>query len=148
MYFLKSNPIAWDGTIKSLEGKTIGGHIGYTYGELIDNAIASNELKVQMIPNDVNNFKKLLLGRIDGVILDKGVTEEIIAANFSTEEAEQITYAEIPIRNITYHLLLNRIDPKNEERMKLFDEGFDRLRENGKLDMMLEQFENGWYESE
>jgi hypothetical protein len=32
--------------------------------------------------------------------------------------------------------------------MKLFDEGFDRLRETGKLAMMLEQFENGWYESE
>jgi polar amino acid transport system substrate-binding protein len=148
LYFLKTDPLEWDGTVKSLKGEKIGGHIGYTYGETIDKAISSKELDVQMISNDVNNFKKLLTGRINGIMINEEVADEILLTELSEDEKNQITYSEIPIRKITYHLLLNRKDPKNVERIKLFDQGFNILKENGILSEMIKQFENGWYKPE
>src|SRR6056297_1189634 len=55
LYYLKANPIDWDGNAESLKGYDIGGHIGYTYGEEIDQALADGLITVHMISSDENN---------------------------------------------------------------------------------------------
>ena len=90
LYYLKSNPINWDGTAESLVGYNIGGHIGYTYGEEIDQAIEEGLITVQMISSDQNNILKLASGRIDGLMMNSEVANELMLSALTESQRESI----------------------------------------------------------
>ncbi|HOO44480.1 MAG TPA: transporter substrate-binding domain-containing protein [Bacillota bacterium] len=146
LYYLKTNPIDWDGTAESLEGHIIGGHIGYTYGEVIDPAIDEGLINFQMISSDSNNILKLSSGRIDGLMMNSQVANELMMSNLTQTQRDAITSSEIPVKEITYHLLLNKKDAQNKALMEQFDKGFDMLEESGRLAELTELFESDWYE--
>lgn len=60
-------------TISDLRGKTLGGVIGASYGDLVDNAIQDGLFKVDRDVGQAGRLRKLLLGRIDGAIIGNGL---------------------------------------------------------------------------
>lgn len=58
--------------ISDLRGKTLGGVIGASYGDLVDRAIKDEQFKVDRDIGQASRLRKLLLGRIDGAIIGNG----------------------------------------------------------------------------
>ncbi len=145
LFYLKSNPIPWDGTPESLSGYTVSGVIGYTYGDKIDEAEEEGIIDLERVSENNTNFRKLLAGRVDGIMVNSEVGSQIIQDEFPNQ-ASRIETAEVPIKEVTYHLLLRKGDAANEELMNRFDASFDQLEESGRVAEFQEKFQNGWYE--
>jgi polar amino acid transport system substrate-binding protein len=131
---------------KDLYGKRVGGILGYTYGKEIDKAIEENKINIDRTNSEVNNFKKMLIGRIDCLISGSDVAQDIIDKQLTAEEKSKITKSLEPVRVVTYHLLLNRVKPENKIRMDKFDEALKKLKESGVHKDMVSKLHSGWYE--
>jgi polar amino acid transport system substrate-binding protein len=59
--------------LSDLQGKTLGGLSGASYGEVVDKAIAAGLIRVERDPSQVSRLKKLLLGRMDAAIVGNGM---------------------------------------------------------------------------
>jgi polar amino acid transport system substrate-binding protein len=58
--------------ISDLKGKTLGGVIGASYGDLVDSAIQDGLFKVDRDVGQTGRLRKLLAGRMDGAIIGNG----------------------------------------------------------------------------
>ncbi len=135
-FHLKKKPFEWQ-TIDDLKGLKIAGRLGYSYGEAFDSAIDKGIFKLERADKESVNFKKLLAGRVDLVVMIKKVGEEFLKKELTPEQAAQITFHTKPVRISGYHLLLTKALPGNADLMKKFDEGFKKLVENGSFDKIM-----------
>lgn len=147
IYHLKTKEIKWE-NISDLSKYTFGGVLGYTYGKEIDATIDAGVIKIQRVKTDEQNFRKLLFGRIDCFIAGKKVGEEILRSKFSPYDQDRIISNKKPTRVVTYHLLLNRMNPKNESIMKRFDKSLAEMKKEGVYQKYLLDFENGKYKKD
>ena len=67
VYFNKSKPIAYK-TIEDLYGKRVGVILGWSYGDDFDLARTYDQISVETVNSDEQNFEKLLRGRVDAVL--------------------------------------------------------------------------------
>jgi polar amino acid transport system substrate-binding protein len=141
-FHLKSKSFDWK-EIQDLAGLNIGGAIGYDYGEAFTQAEKAGQIKVDRAATDEQNFKKLLLGRIDIFPSDLEVALDILRRNFSPEEIAQITYHPLPVRADPLYLLLSRKVAGNQERMELFNAGLKHLKSSGKLQAFIDESRQG-----
>ncbi|MCB9482240.1 MAG: transporter substrate-binding domain-containing protein [Desulfobacteraceae bacterium] len=144
IYFVKGN--GHFAGVEDLYGKRIGGILGYTYGKEVDKAIEDKKINMDRTNSEVNNFKKMLIGRIDCLICGEDVADEILEKQLTPEEKAKIIKSPEPIRIVTYHLLLNRIKPENKVLIDKFDEGLKKLKESGVYQDLLSRLHSGWYE--
>jgi len=61
-FYLKSYPFDWN-TPEDLYGIPMGGIIGYSYN-IIREDIDAGKIEMEVVPEEIQNFKKLLAGRI------------------------------------------------------------------------------------
>ncbi len=135
-FHLKNKPFEWQ-TIQDLKGLKIGGRLGYSYGEAFDSSIDKGIFKLERTDKENVNFKKLLAGRINLIVMIQKVGEEYLKKELAPEQAAQISFHPKPVRISGYHLLLTKTLPGNEELMKKFDDGFKKLVENGTFDKIM-----------
>jgi len=119
-----------------LAGKTIGLTIGYAYSDVFVDLKNKGTAKFDEAPSDDLNFKKLLAGRIDIFPIERRVGYSILA-NFTPEEQAQIEENPKPISEFLPYLMLSKAVPQNEQRIKLFDQGFKQLKDNGRYDEIM-----------
>jgi polar amino acid transport system substrate-binding protein len=69
--------------LRDLQGKTLGGLFGASYGEDVDKAIEAGLFRVDRDPSQIARLKKLLLGRVDIAIVGNGLAgfEQLLAAD-------------------------------------------------------------------
>jgi ABC-type amino acid transport substrate-binding protein len=69
--------------LKDLQGKTLGGLAGASYGDEVDKAIEAGLFRVDRDPSQIARLKKLLLGRVDIAIVGNGLAgfEQLLAAD-------------------------------------------------------------------
>ncbi len=128
----KDQPLDWQ-QLQDLAHLRLGATTGYDYGAAFQAAEASQSLQIRRLGSDVLGFRQLLAGRIDAFALDKVVAFDLLHAQFSAAERARLTFHPRPLRSDSLHLLLSRKDPANLERMRRFNAGLARLRENGRL---------------
>ncbi|WDP92516.1 MAG: transporter substrate-binding domain-containing protein [Desulfobacter sp.] len=143
-FYLKDSGFDWR-TYVDLNGKVLGGTIGYNYGEAFNQAVEYGDFRVIRIKNDYLNFKALLLGRIDAFIAGKTAGYKVLKENFSADEVSRITHHKKPVRIATYHLILSRKVPENRAVMEKFNAGITALKTSGEYHEMRVNFENGYY---
>jgi polar amino acid transport system substrate-binding protein len=145
-FHLKSFPFEWD-TWDDLAGIPMGGLTATDYGKEFKRLEAAGKMNVQWVPTDLQNFKKLLSGRIKVVPLELDVGYHIIRSHFTPEEASLFTHHPKADVNAFYHLLLSKNNKNNIQMLTLFNKGLRHFRAIGKYDAYFENFRKGKYES-
>jgi polar amino acid transport system substrate-binding protein len=133
LFYRKDNPLEWD-TLSDLKGLIISGTAGYFYGEAIEAAEKNGEVEISRGPEDKLNFKKLCEGRTDVVINDLDVGYALIRTELTPEQASQITHHPNEVGSFPCYLLLSKDKDEHIRLMELFNKGFRKLRENGKVE--------------
>ncbi|MBF0099898.1 MAG: transporter substrate-binding domain-containing protein [Desulfobacterales bacterium] len=144
-FYLKDHPFEWK-TIEDLKGKQIGAVIGYFAGEEFQKAEQSGLITVERIATDVQNFKKLLSGRLDIMVMNLYVGYDLIRKHFSPQEAEKVTHHPQAINTGALHLILSKQNLKNSARVVAFNRGLAKLKTSGKIDHYLQDVIKGGYD--
>ncbi|WP_250655343.1 substrate-binding periplasmic protein [Alkalimarinus coralli] len=137
-------PFKWS-SIADLKGLSVGGTLGYYYGEAFEKAEREGLFKVQRIVSDETNFMVLLKKRIHVFPQDKEVGYAMVRRLFSEEEQKLITHNPNPIHSKSLHLLFARNNDKSKRYLDIFNRGLKRLRETGELQGYLNAMSDGVY---
>jgi polar amino acid transport system substrate-binding protein len=129
-YHLKARPFSWK-TVDDLVGLNIGGLSSGSYPWFDAALKAGKDLRMDRVSDEVTNFQKLLVGRIDIFSLDQLTGSSILAKHFTPAEIKRITFDPHPIEAWEYCLMFSRKSAKAERMVALFNQGLKRLRQSG-----------------
>lgn len=138
LFHLASEPLEWE-SIDDLEGLRVGATLEYDYGEEFNQAEQAGLFTVERVPADLQNFEKLLAGRIDVFPLAREIGLYMIQQALTPEQVAQITYHPKPLRSDPGYLMLSRQVEGNEEMLKLFNSGLQELKQSGRLEEIIDQ---------
>lgn len=145
VYFHRTDyPFEWR-TIDDLKGLSVGGTLGYYYGEAFEKAERNKLFKVQRIASDETNFTVLMKGRIQVFPQDKEVGYAMVRRLFSEDQRKLITHHATPIHTKSLHLLFARNNEKSERYLEIFNRGLKRLKSTGELQGYLKAMSSGVY---
>ena len=137
-------PIQWN-TVSDLAAYKLGGTVGYFYGKELEEAEKAGTIKIERGRDEKLVFKKLFAGRIDGLPSDLDAGYHIINDLLTPEEAKQLTNHSKKLDTFPCYLLLGKTRPENKELMELFEKGFKKLRDSGKVDQYWKESREGKY---
>jgi polar amino acid transport system substrate-binding protein len=140
----KDYPFEWK-TYGNLKGLRVGLTIAYDYPEELKIMETEGEIKVERVPRDEQNFRKLLAKRIDIFPNDITAGMSQMKQIFTPEETAEIVWHHTALKAGTLHLVLSKKKERNARLIKLFDEGLKRLKENGTYDAVLQAAQRGEY---
>ncbi|MDM8517487.1 transporter substrate-binding domain-containing protein, partial [Desulfobacterales bacterium HSG16] len=136
-FHLKSKPFDWQ-NVNDIKGKTLGGLLGFSYGEMIDNAAKTDLITIDFVSEGEFNFKKLLAKRIDLYPQELNVGYHTLQTMFLAGEKEQITHHNTPFLQRQSYLLLPKKNERSKILLKAFNEGLEILIKEDKI----EQYHN------
>lgn len=145
-FYKKDSDFNWE-TISDLKDYKIGGTVGYFYGYEFDEAEKAGTITIERTTKDELNFKKLAAGRVDIIISEIDVGYDIIARLYTPEESKEIVHHPRPISQNPLYLLMSKNFEGNERNIELFNLGYKRLTESGKVDQYWEESRQGDYKN-
>lgn len=102
--YLKDAPMQWN-SIEDLSNKNLAVVNGYSNGKELDAAIAQGKQKSDISPTDLHALRKLILHRVDAVVIDKLVLRYLLATEPSIKPmATQIEFHSRPLAELTLHV--------------------------------------------
>ena len=121
--------------IEDLKGLRIGDRLGNVNGgQAYLAAEKSGILTVERVPTDLNNLKKLLLGRIDVIVGAESMILGVLQANFTEQEQAFIVKHPKPLHVVYgYAVFAKGLAP---HLIHAFNDGIRQLRENGRFDQL------------
>jgi len=136
-FHLKSNPIKDWNALDDLKNYKFGATRGYTYTSEFWNAAESKRLTVDVTDSDKQNFEKLFVGRID--IFPSGLLNgySFLHKEFDVSKSHLISYHPIPLSKTTGHLAFTMSRKNSESLLKIFNQGFAELKEDGLYDQFV-----------
>jgi polar amino acid transport system substrate-binding protein len=144
LFYLKSSPLEWE-SVYDLKGMHIGGTLNTVY-PLFEAAEKERILKIQRAGNYDDLFKRLLKKRIDAVPHVISVGKYILRTSLTPEEQAQITFSPTVIQKREYHVILSKKHEENKRFARLFNEGLQKIKENGTYNKLLEELNRGAYD--
>lgn len=148
VFFHRKNfPFHWESFL-DLKNVNIGVTLGYGYTQSFQNALANGIITVDTAAEDVLNFRKLLVGRIDIFPNDLDVGYNELRTALSVEERQQITHHLQEVGAIDYHLILSKQKKSNAHMIKVFNRGFERLKASGRYDQILDEARQSGFRKE
>jgi polar amino acid transport system substrate-binding protein len=136
-FYRADRPLIWK-TLADLAGKTIGVTTGYVYSDAFKGLQTKKAVTFVESTSDESNFKMLLAGRIDAFPMERQVGHNILRSIFSPEQQTQIIDSPQAFAQYHSYLLLSKAVPQNEQRMVLFDDGFERLQASGRYAQIMQ----------
>jgi len=134
-FYLSSTEFDWK-KMGDLKEYRIGVTSGYSYGKEFDSFAEENKDLIEYTAEDINNFKKLLAGRIDVFPMDIDVGLYIVNKYFRNDSKFIRTHLKILDKRPQY-LLLSKRNPNNAIFIERFNRGLKKLKENGKEEKIL-----------
>lgn len=148
-YFLKGTSFDWDPTEQDynhLKGLRIGAVISYNYGEEFQTAEESGLIHVERVSTVEQNFKKLLLGKVDLVICQNRVGMHILQTKFTKNDIKKINHHPQNSDAVEYdYLLFTKKKKTSHNFLELFNKGLKKLKSSGKYDQYLTDLSEGKY---
>lgn len=144
-FHLKSYSFDWE-NLSDLKGRRIGGTIGYNYGAEFLAAERRKDIAVHRVPTDIQNFKKLVAGRIDIFPCNTIVGYYLINKNLPPADAALITHNKRLYVREPLYLLLSKKTAGHKELVQRFNVGLKALRERGVVDRYIQEFQRGEYD--
>ena len=122
--------------LTDLKGKTIGGLLGWSYGDELDRARKEGQLVMDEVQNDEANFKKLISGRLEGVLaLD--LTGKLIIRQQGYQD--QIAVIGKPVAVNDTHLVFAKKSAK-KHLLQQFNAALKSMREDGTYEQVIKNY--------
>ncbi|WP_026960277.1 substrate-binding periplasmic protein [Aliagarivorans taiwanensis] len=144
LYFLHSEPLVYGGSVlislkgepqytdlDELSGKVVGAVRGYTYNEAFWLRGEQGEYKIELVNTDLQNFKKLLVGRIDALLIDYSVAQTLIYSQLSAEERAMLQVPRHFVMTASVHLLIGKQIESAQTLLQAFNHGLAIIKSNG-----------------
>lgn len=146
MFFrLKSDsPTTWQ-SLEEFKSVSMSITRGYTYTDSLWQYARANKNSVSIVGSDVQNFKMLLLGRIDVTPVQEIVGWHLLHTLFAQEQVDRIEVMQPPLLVTTGHLFFPKAKPNSVELREKFDKGLSILEANGRLYELKEKLVEGYY---
>lgn len=135
-------------TEADLVGYRIGAVLGFEATERLEALRAQGlALNLDVAEDELTNFKKLLLGRIDIFPAVKDTGLYLLRMNFTPAERTALTYHSQPWGCLENYLIISPESPRADELLQAFARGMQRLRTSGRYDQITQDFLNGAYDT-
>ena len=79
VYVAKGKTFPSDG-VRGLYGKAVGVLRGWSYGDEFDAAVKSGKIRAEEVSGDLQNFQKLVAGRLDAVLVNRESAKIIVSS--------------------------------------------------------------------
>ncbi len=142
-WYIDGNDFDWD-TPADLQGLMIGRTLEYAY-QGMDEYIDEYGLTTEEAPSDEMNLEKLFNDRLDVFPLDREIALELIWEHYSPEDQEKFKFHPKPINQKSYHLILTKALPENEDYLAKFNSGLQKLIDSGDYDQFIQDSLDGKY---
>lgn len=130
----------------NLKEYTIGGNLGYDYGEAFQLAEKTGVITVERVAQQDQNFKKLLAGRVQLVIDDEAAGLYKLQSHFTPDQVSRVSYTQVNnLPGDCLHLLISKKSRKAAYFKDAFNKGLKRLRNSGEYDRFLAESKEGKY---
>ncbi|ETR68051.1 MAG: amino acid ABC transporter periplasmic protein [Candidatus Magnetoglobus multicellularis str. Araruama] len=124
----------------------IGVTRGYAYTKEFWEAGESGMLKLAVVAHDVQNIRKLLAGRIDIFPLEYAVFLSLITKQFDPDVAQKIGFHPKSLVEESTCLLFPKIREDSEKLMNIFNQGLNKLKQDGTYEKLTDNLLKGYYE--
>lgn len=124
-------------TTDDLKGKMLGVIRGWSYGDVFDQAKEAGVFAVEENVSDIANFEKLLLSRVDCIIVD-GLAAQQIIQKFGYQD--QVERLETPVTTNDTFLVFAK-STQQTELLKRFNETLAAMKQDGSYDELVKSFE-------
>lgn len=112
----------------------------YTYTPELRAMMKAGTIRTESAPNDVAVLKLLTLGRADAAPMELSVACELLKTQFTDGDMQRLTaHPKLITDSFTTHLLMNRTQAANVQRVADFNAGLRKLRESGEYARLLER---------
>lgn len=132
VYVRTGNEFKFTG-VSSLKGKRVGVIRGWSYGDEFDAAVKSGSISADGVDSDEQNFKKLLIGRIDAMI---SIRETAAAAIAAGGYKDKVTALSPPLSNSSAYIAFAKSAHKQEVIDKL-NKAIQAIRSDGSFDLIV-----------
>ena len=135
-FHLKSLEVKWD-TFEDLKKYRIGGNLAYRSTDVLQ----KNNIEVELVPSEEQNFKKIMAGRIDLTPSSLFVGYYIINKLFPRYKASMFTNTTkqlLPEDGV--YLLVSKRHPRGKEIIDIYDRAFAELVNSGKYEKIIDDF--------
>ncbi len=139
IFHKKGKAIEWNKP-EDLGKYKIGGVVGYAYG--IEELEKQGVVKLDRIPDDKANYKKLSAGRIDIVLEDTEVGYETIT-NIGLKD-EIIAHPK-PLMTRQYSVIISKKAPNGAALVEKFNKGLKKLVADGRYQKYVDENRSGAY---
>jgi polar amino acid transport system substrate-binding protein len=144
-FHLKSTPIKEWKILEDLKNYKFGATRGYTYTKEFWDAAKTKRLMVDVTNSDMQNFKKLLTGRID--IFPSGLVNgnSILRKEFDAGKSDLLSIHPKPLSQTTGHLAFTKSRKNAESLVRLFNQGLAQLKRDGAYHKFMDDLLAGKY---
>lgn len=120
--------------LSALRGLRIGVVHGYANPPRFENA----NLPVEGAVDDLANLRKLLAGRVDLALIDKGVGAHLLETQLR-EAAGKLVWLEPAVSEVPLYTVFSKVRPEGERFAAALTRGLAELQGSGRLAMLLQQ---------
>lgn len=141
-------PLQWR-EMKDLKPYTLGFIRDYTYTPEFWDLIKSGEVKGDSTPTDLAGLRKMLLGRMDAMPMERNVACDLLGRFFKPAEAAQFAaHPRAFADSFSTHLILPPQNPRSASLLADFNRGLKRLKDSGEHATLLRSVScpAGWNE--
>lgn len=146
----RSMALNW-ATLDDLRGYKVGYVRDYTYTPEFWSKIRSGEFDSDATPTDLAGLRKLLMGRIDVLPMERNVACDLLSHHFKPSEVAQIAaHPRLLTESFTTHLILPPQVPRSAELLRDFNLGLKKLKESGEHARLMKSLSScpaGWGEA-
>ncbi|MBV8658384.1 MAG: transporter substrate-binding domain-containing protein [Burkholderiales bacterium] len=133
LYKRSDSPIAYK-ALADLKPYTIGTVRGYANPPAFDDA----KLRTAEVGDDESNLRKLGAGRIDLVLIDKGVAQHLI--NTKVQEFKgKLSWIDPPIDKLPMYVVISKKAADKEKKLAAFNQGLQSMEKDGTLAKLVSQ---------
>ena len=148
--FVRSNYDFVYSGVSSLDDQRVGAAHSYNYGEemneYLEKRMKNSSSRISKLSGNhifIRNIKKLLLNRIDIVLMDRFSGNHAIqmAENEGVIESNSVSLAGCSGVPSYLYLAFSKANPEKSQRLaQIFDEGIRKIRQSGELQIILEKY--------
>lgn len=130
-FHLKSKPFNWQ-SLQDLAGMTLGGGINYSYGPEFNAALDNGVFVLERVSSKEQNFKRLLLRRIDAFPEEITVGYHSLYRDLKESDYQQITHHPTPFLSNNSFLLFPKKKASSPALMEAFNKRLAAFRGSGR----------------
>lgn len=133
----RDKPITWR-QLPDLKPYVLGVVKGYTYTPELWSLAREGELRTDPTHDDLAGLRKLQLGRIDAMPLERGTACYLLLNHFSADEARQFDYhPRLLTDSFTTHVIFPKDKPRSAGLLADFNRGLKQLQLSGEYQRLL-----------